>query len=164
MKKTLPLIAIAFLLLLTIYTPALLAQSSQTNQDSTQTPAPAQENKSQASDDLEIRANVTASELRFEVVPNPDVKFTGKPERNTVWEAERENLPAQVQPGVTYRNIGIRLKIVSRFADIDRIVSEALGETPVTDDIPAPSETPQPAQASPSSSPAQTTAGEGRPQ
>ena len=29
--------------------------------------------------------------------------------------------------------IGIRLRIVSRFADIERIVSEALGEIPVSD-------------------------------
>jgi hypothetical protein len=87
--------------------------------------------------DLAITATVTAKELRFEVVPNPTVEFTGKPERDTVWDAERENLPRPLQPGVTYRNIGIRLKIVSRFADIERIVAEALGEVPATDRIPA---------------------------
>lgn len=86
--------------------------------------------------DLAITATVTAKELRFEVVPNPTVEFTGKPERDTVWDAERDNLPRPVQPGVTYRNIGIRLKIVSRFADIERIVAEALGEVPATDRIP----------------------------
>jgi hypothetical protein len=86
--------------------------------------------------DLVIIANVTAKELRFDAVPNPKVEFPGKPERATEWSAERTNLPPQVQPGVTYRNIGIRLKIVSRFADIDRIVAEALGEVPVTDDTP----------------------------
>jgi hypothetical protein len=80
---------------------------------------------------------VTARELRFEVVPNPTVEFTGKPERDTLWDAERDNLPKALQPGVTYRNIGIRLKIVSRFADIERIVAEALGEVPATDRIPA---------------------------
>lgn len=87
--------------------------------------------------DLAITATVTAKELRFEVVPNPTVEFTGKPERDTVWDAERDNLPRPLQPGVTYRNIGIRLKIVSRFADIERIVAEALGEVPATDRIPA---------------------------
>jgi len=94
--------------------------------------------------DLAITANVTAKELRFEVVPNPTVEFPGKPERDTVWDAVRENLPRPVQPGVTYRNIGIRLKIVSRFADIERIVSEALGETPVTDSVPQETASPQP--------------------
>jgi hypothetical protein len=86
--------------------------------------------------DLAITATVTAKELSFKVVPNPTVEFSGKPERDTVWNAERENLPQSVEPGITYRNIGIRLKIVSRFADIERIVAEALGEVPATDSIP----------------------------
>lgn len=84
--------------------------------------------------DLSITANVTARELLFEVVPNPKVEFPGQPRRDTVWEAERTNLPPQVQPGVTYRDIGIRLKITSVFADIERIVAEALGEISASDD------------------------------
>jgi hypothetical protein len=86
--------------------------------------------------DVSITANVRARSLTFEVVPNPTVEFTGKPARDTVWEAKRENLPTPVQPGVTYRNIGIRLKITSVFSDIDRIVAEALGEIPESDDKP----------------------------
>jgi hypothetical protein len=93
--------------------------------------------------DIAITATVTAKELRFEIVPNPTVEFPGKPKRDTVWEAERDNLPRPVEPGVTYRNIGIRLKIVSRFADIERIVAEALGEVPVTDEVQPPEKTPQ---------------------
>ena len=80
--------------------------------------------------DLSITARVTARELLFRKVPNPRVEFPGRPERRTLWEAERENLPEQVQSGVTYRDIGIRLRITSVFADIDRIVAEALGEVP----------------------------------
>src|SRR5688500_13573278 len=99
--------------------------------------------------DLSITARVTAESLRFEKVPNARVEFTGKPARETVWEAERENLPQQVRPGVTYRNIGITLRITSVFADIDRIVAEALGEVPVGDDArPTPT---TPAQPSPPS-------------
>jgi hypothetical protein len=86
--------------------------------------------------DLSITGSVTARELRFDEVPNPTVEFTGKPERRTEWSAVRENLPRPVQPGVTYRDIGIRLRIVSVFADIDRIVAEALGEVPTTDAVP----------------------------
>lgn len=84
--------------------------------------------------DVAIIANVKARSLIFEAVPNPTVEFPGQPARDTVWEAQRENLPTPVQPGVTYRNIGIRLKITSVFRDIDRIVSEALGEIPLSDD------------------------------
>lgn len=95
--------------------------------------------------DLAITATVTAKELRFEAVPNPTVEFPGRPERDTVWDAVRDNLPRPVEPGVTYRDIGIRLKIVSRFADIDRIVAEALGEVPVADQmLPSENPTPQP--------------------
>jgi hypothetical protein len=92
--------------------------------------------------DLSITANVTARELRFETVPDPQVAFPGKPERTTVWEAERQNLPRPVEPGVTYRNIGIQLKITSVFTDIDRIVAEALGEVPASDDATVAPQTP----------------------
>jgi hypothetical protein len=85
--------------------------------------------------DILITATVTAKELRFDAVPNPTVEFPGKPKRDTVWDAERDNLQRPVEPGVTYRNIGIRLKIASRFADIERIVAEALGEVPITDEV-----------------------------
>ncbi|HEV7859892.1 MAG TPA: hypothetical protein VGO91_14845 [Pyrinomonadaceae bacterium] len=87
--------------------------------------------------DVAITAHVTARELRFETVPNPQVEFKGGPQLKTQWDAVRENLPRPVQPGVTYRDIGIRLKIVSVFADIDRIVAEALGEVPIQDELPA---------------------------
>ena len=84
--------------------------------------------------DIAITADIKAESLIFEVVPNPKVEFSGTFLRNTTWEAFRDNLPTPVQPGVTYRNIGIRLKITSVFTDIDRIVSEALGEIPVSSD------------------------------
>lgn len=84
--------------------------------------------------DISITAHVRARSLRFETAPNPTVEFSGSPARDTVWDAQRENLPTPVQPGVTYRDIGIRLKITSVFRDIDRIVAEALGEIPVTND------------------------------
>jgi hypothetical protein len=98
------------------------------------TPSPSAATTATDDPDLSITANVTARELRFEVVPTPQVEFPGRPRRDTVWEAERTNLPPQVQPGVTYRDIGIRLKITSVFADIERIVAEALGEILLSDD------------------------------
>jgi hypothetical protein len=119
-------------------TTSRAAEPAQTPAPSTeQTPA-ASPSVPEADADLVIIANVTAKELRFEAVPNPNVEFPGQPRRETEWSAERTNLPTQVQPGVTYRDIGIRLKIVSRFADIDRIVAEALGEIPTSDDAAPP--------------------------
>lgn len=80
--------------------------------------------------DISFTATVRARELKFEAVPDVKVEFTGSLKRDTAWEAEREKLPRPVEPGVTYRDIGVTLKITSAFADIERIVSEALGEVP----------------------------------
>jgi len=88
--------------------------------------------------DISITAHLKARSLKFETVPNPTVEFPGRPARDTLWEAQRENLPTPVEPGVTYRNIGIRLKITSVFRDIDRIVAEALGEIPVAEEVKTP--------------------------
>ncbi len=94
--------------------------------------------------DIAITANVRASSLKFEVVPNPTVTFPNNQPSDTVWEAHRDNLPTPVEPGVTYRDIGIRLKITSVFRDIDRIVAEALGEIPISNDaVPALIESPR---------------------
>lgn len=112
-------------------TPSTATQSPTTEARDAQTP---RAEESEAQPDISITARVTADSLRFEKVPNPNVEFTGKPRRETVWESERQNLPQQVQPGVTYRDIGITLRITSVFADIDRIVAEALGEIPLSDD------------------------------
>ena len=78
--------------------------------------------------DIVITATVQAKELKIEIVPTPTVEFPGSEPRQTVWEADRENLPAQVEPNVTYRDIGIRLRIYSRFSEIQRIVLEAIDE------------------------------------
>lgn len=162
--RNLLIIAAAFLFCVFAALPAR-GQTVQTGQSS----AAQDEKPAEETADLVIIANVTARELTFEVVPTPTVTFSGNKERKTLWEAERTNLPEQVQPGVTYRNIGIRLKIVSRLADIERIVAEALGETPVTETLPpppqqdaAPTETKQ-SPAPSNSSPAQPPAGEGNP-
>lgn len=78
--------------------------------------------------DIVITATIQAKELKIEIVPTPTVEFPGNKERQTVWEADRENLPAEVEPGVVYRDIGIRLRIYSRFSEIQRIVLEAIDE------------------------------------
>ncbi len=91
---------------------------------------PATEKVDENTADVSITGSVTAKELKFEAVPNPKVEFPGTPERKTEWSSVRTNLPDQVQPNVIYRNIGITLRIVSVFADIDKIVDDALSATP----------------------------------
>jgi hypothetical protein len=135
MRRTLS--GFAVVCLLACLAPAAAAQQRRAGG---QTPAPAEANTTSAGerqaaqaarpDDLSITAHVTAESLVFRKVPTPRVEFTGRPRRQTSWEAERTNLPERVQPGVTYRDIGITLRITSVFPDIERIVAEALGEVP----------------------------------
>lgn len=81
--------------------------------------------------DIAITSNVTARELRFNVVPDSEkIQFSGSVGRQTGWIVERRNIPKHAEEGVTYRDIGVRLQITSVFSDIDSIVSDALGEAP----------------------------------
>jgi len=59
--------------------------------------------------DIELTADVRARELRFEEVPETDVHPPA--------QTDRENLPRKVQPGVTYRNPRVRLRIASALVD-----------------------------------------------
>ncbi|HJQ41367.1 MAG TPA: hypothetical protein VKB93_29860 [Thermoanaerobaculia bacterium] len=82
-----------------------------------------------AQPDVAILARVHAKELRFETVPNVTVKFDGALQNQTVHTSDRTNLPDEVQPHTTYRDIGIRLTITSTLPDIEQILDEALGST-----------------------------------
>lgn len=77
--------------------------------------------------DVAILANVRAKELRFTEVPDVKVTFPDQPRNQTVWKSDRTNLPDQVQPYVTYRDIGIRLTITSTLPNIEEILDDALG-------------------------------------
>jgi pyruvate/2-oxoglutarate dehydrogenase complex dihydrolipoamide acyltransferase (E2) component len=69
--------------------------------------------------DIEFSANVKARELRFEEVPETEVRFWGQPERNSVSANERKNLPEEVQQGVTYRDVSVRSRIASELVAIE---------------------------------------------
>jgi hypothetical protein len=69
--------------------------------------------------DIEFTANVKARELRFEEVPETEVRFPGHPERESASGTDRENLPDEVEPGVTYRDPEVRLRIATALADAD---------------------------------------------
>jgi hypothetical protein len=53
---------------------------------------------------------VKARELRFEEVPETEVHPPA--------QTERENLPEEVEPGITYRNPRVRLRIASAYQDL----------------------------------------------
>jgi hypothetical protein len=64
--------------------------------------------------DVEVFTGVRAKSLRFTTVAEPRVSFDGEPGERSSSKSERENLPDEVEPGVTYRNIGVRWRARSR--------------------------------------------------
>lgn len=70
--------------------------------------------------DIEITAGVETRELRFARVPETETRFRGHPERESVSGTERENLPQRVERDVTYRDVGVRLRIASEVSRKER--------------------------------------------
>jgi hypothetical protein len=69
--------------------------------------------------DIELTADVRAREMRFDEVPEAEVRFTGQPDRASVSGTERENLPEKVRRGVTYRNFSLRLHIATELIETE---------------------------------------------
>jgi hypothetical protein len=73
--------------------------------------------------DIEIGAVVRAKKLRFKKGPKTKVEFDKRsevdlegemPEVETVSGSKRENLPDEVEPGVTYRDVHVRWGAAAR--------------------------------------------------
>jgi hypothetical protein len=64
--------------------------------------------------DVDIHTTVRAKKLRFETVPKGRVWFEGEPGEESISEVERENLPDEVVPGATYRDVVVRWSARSR--------------------------------------------------
>jgi hypothetical protein len=58
--------------------------------------------------DVEIGASVRAEQLRFGRRPEARVEFRGDSLAESHSGSERQNLPDEVEPGVTYRNVRVR--------------------------------------------------------
>jgi hypothetical protein len=74
--------------------------------------------------DVEIGASVKADSLRFRERPRTDVELHGevvepsrREEMETASGSERRNLPEEVEPGVTYRDVGVRWRAVARIKE-----------------------------------------------
>ena len=68
---------------------------------------------------IDFTADVKARELRFDEVPKAEVRFWGDPRRISVSGTERKNLPEEVQRGVGYRNVNVRLLVATELIDTD---------------------------------------------
>ncbi len=64
-----------------------------------------------ATEDISITAQVRAEEVHFKRKPGTETRFWGNQELDTVSGTERENIPYEVQPGVEYRDVRVRLVI-----------------------------------------------------
>lgn len=71
--------------------------------------------------DVEIGASVQAKQLRFREKPKTKVELhgevrqpEGQGELQTTSGSERRNLPDEVEPGVTYRNVRVRWRAAAR--------------------------------------------------
>ena len=71
--------------------------------------------------DVEIGASVRAKRIRFKQKPETDVKFHGElrerdrhSELETASGSERKNLPEEIEPGVTYRDVRVRWRAAAR--------------------------------------------------
>ena len=67
--------------------------------------------------DVEIAAAIKADELRFESAPKVEVVPYANAPADLKYESERENLPDQVEEGVTYRDVAVRWRVAVRLRD-----------------------------------------------
>jgi hypothetical protein len=65
--------------------------------------------------DIEIGAFAKAKKLRFHRKPETDVEFHGEPEIESFSGDVRDNLPDEVEPGKTYRDVKIGWRAAARF-------------------------------------------------
>lgn len=67
--------------------------------------------------DVEMRAAARAKEVRFEVKPEVRIgAWANRPARADSG-SERENLPDEVEEGVTYRDVAVRWWLAARLED-----------------------------------------------
>jgi hypothetical protein len=69
--------------------------------------------------DVEIAAAVRADELRFECKPEVRVSAYSDSPASAESVSERENLPDELEPGVTYRDVAVGWRVAARLNEPD---------------------------------------------
>jgi hypothetical protein len=80
--------------------------------------------------DIEIGAVVRAKKLRFDSKPETEIKFPGSAPSSGS-HTERKNLPDEVEPGVTYKDVEVRWRAR---ADVEARVLVDEDGNPITDE------------------------------
>jgi hypothetical protein len=78
--------------------------------------------------DIEFDARIDAKEMRFGEVPETKVEFFGNPGHESEHGDRRENLPDEVEPNKTYKNVRVDYRLASRLVYGDEEDGE--GEKP----------------------------------
>ena len=78
--------------------------------------------------DVEMSFSVRAEELRFDCKPHVDVVAFADSPATAESQAERGNLPDEIEPGATYRNVAVRWRAAAWLGDPDwdEAVNDAL--------------------------------------
>jgi hypothetical protein len=67
--------------------------------------------------DVEIAASARADEVRFACKPEVRIGAHANVRARAEKASERENLPNEVEPGVTYKNVAVRWRLAARIID-----------------------------------------------
>jgi len=77
--------------------------------------------------DIEFGATVKAKEMRFREVPETKVEFFGDPDHESGHGDRRENLPDEVEPNKTYKDVRVDYRLASRLVYDDEGKDEGSG-------------------------------------
>jgi len=77
--------------------------------------------------DIEFGATIKAKEMRFREVPETKVEFFGDPDHESGHGDRRENLPDEVEPNKTYKDVRVDYRLASRLVHDDEDKEEGSG-------------------------------------
>ena len=69
--------------------------------------------------DVEMTVSLRADEVRFECKPEVEVVAHADTPATAESESERENLPDELEAGVTYRDFAVRWRVAARMNEPD---------------------------------------------
>lgn len=72
--------------------------------------------------DISISGKITIKEMKYDKKGKTTVTFPGNGQRRLVDKRVQTNLPADIKPGVTYRNVQINFLILSNFVNLGSLL------------------------------------------
>jgi hypothetical protein len=89
-------------------------------------PVPPQADPAQVKEPrVEMVVTFSARSVVFDELPRIRMAFGGAQPRRAVWQVERTNLPARVERGVVYRDVKVRLTLVSSVDEFEALIEDA---------------------------------------